>query len=1652
MGNALRILKRDIKRLLKAPAAMIVVIALLVLPSLYTWYNVIAFWDPYGATGNLSVCVVNQDAGVKTDLTGEINVGEKLVEEMSGNDQLNWTFNDYDTAMDDLYAGRIYAVYVVPEDFSECLVSPLTGEIKSPHIEYYANEKLGPVSPKITDTAANALEQKINSAFVATVAESAADAVDDAVGEAGGALDTTKLKISTGLTAVETELGKVSDDLTALEKSIEDARSKVAAAGDAIAGSSALFDNARAIIRDVENEAEAFKATLKAISEKVKPGQSGIPQKLGEAAEKAAGVANGVADTARKAQADVELVVARLQPIATALQDVATELKKIADAYPRQDAIKKALEKAAQDAQTRADEAQAVVNGLQKAADDLGLVADAAATTAAELDKLSHTVPGSIIRFVEELYGAAASAVDSEIAQITAACEMIGASITSLESSVDQALPLIGQLDTVLVDCGKAIGQTNTLVGDIRNDIGSLKVDLGILGQGGVISDALANGTLNPQSISEFMGSPTELTTEKLYPLNAYGSGMAPLFLNLTFWIGAFMLVIIFRLEVDSEGIPDLKPSQRYLGRFFLFAIFAVIQSAICCAGTLFLGVQAANVPALFVAAALTALAFLSLIYALSSMFKHVGKALCIVLVFAQIPGASGLYPIELTSDFFRAIYPYLPFSYGINAMRESIGGFYGGYYAHDLFILALILFGCLIVGMLVTPIMSNVIRMAAREIRSGDLYNGEEAITPERPYRTTQVLRALTEREQYRDEVQRSYERFSRRYPLFIRASIIVGVGVPVLLSLLFALDAAEKVTLLTLFLLWLILLIAFLVIVESRRYSFERQLNLNTMSEDRLLNIFAHRNRFVRSGLRLTSRGKVADGGLGEGESDAANVEAQEASDLQEEEGASYARRRAGGGLHNIGLIIRHDVSGLFKNVTCVAITVGLIVLPSLFAWYNILACWNVFDNTGNLSVAVASQDEGYESDLLPINVNVGEKVLSALHENDRINWVFTNADDAIEGTKAGTYYAALVLPKDFSKSLLTFYDNDAGSAKIDYYVNEKVNAIAPNITGIGADTVSYEVNAAFADTLSEVAAGVAKSLSNIAQNGDLGGLVASVTSGMRDLADRVNESGDALSLYALVTKDTQSLLQASATALSGLQAKVQAASADIDAAKQKLNELIASAESSIKDIEGMLDKAKTAVGELEKKVDELVSKAGTDVAAISADLRAKADDIDAKAAKVQELIDELKKLRDDLHSGVTKEIGENYSGGYPLVIDTTIPHELTVMIEDTVVIDQLIAVLTKVHDAMAEASAACRKVADALDTGTADVRQALDDLKKLQAQMQSDMDAVKAQIKADLGPGIDKLKADIAALSASVDQTVAQLGAAASELPATLNTVADALGDAIGKINGANDKLHAVSNRLQTLANSIDTALLSGDLDTVKAILQGDPAELATALSAPVQVERTALFPCANFGSAMTPLYCALAIFIGSLLIMVAMRPEVSRRGREQLCNPKPRQLYIGHFGAVAIVSLAQTTLLALGCMFFLKVPLLFMVCFWLSGLVLAFIVYTLVAVFGNLGKGLAVLLLIVQVTACNGSYPLPLLPDFISAISPWVPATYIVEALRSAMMGVYMNDFWIAIGHLLLFVVPFLVLGLVFRRPLNRFMKIYVSKVEECKIME
>ena len=753
----------------------------------------------------------------------------------------------------------------------------------------------------------------------------------------------------------------------------------------------------------------------------------------------------------------------------------------------------------------------------------------------------------------------------------------------------------------------------------------------------------------------------------------------------------------------------------------------------------------------------------------------------------------------------------------------------------------------------------------------------------------------------------------------------------------------------------------------------------------------------------------------------------------------------------MRNVWLIMRRDVANLVRNVMSVIITVGLVLLPSLFAWYNILACWNVFDNTGYLSIAVASEDEGYTSELVPLDVNVGDRVVAALRANDQINWVITTGEDAVEGAKSGKYYAALVIPKDFSRQMLTFYeDESAGSAEIRYYVNKKVNAIAPNITGAGADTVSYEVNATFAQTMSQVAAALAQSLVQHADDEGLSGKIALVSDRMRTMAERVEQAGDVLGLYSGLAGDTQGLVANGAQIAESARAQAQDAAANVDADKEAVRTLADRLASSADALSDSLQNSEASLADLESRAGTLLDASSQDALDAAASLRSAASDVDSQVGDMNSRLVALQQLRDDLHSGV----GPSY--------DTTLPDgteasaSVEISVESTVLLDKAIATLSRSIELAQQLSNNLVEAADSLEAGDADARQRVASLQGAAAQARADLDALKADFNNNVKPGIDKLEDDLAALAADLDSAGAKLDEADSGLPGAADEAQDALGDVASKVDAAHQKLGAVAGELSSLADAIDSALLAGDSQQLRSLLEGNVDDLAAALSAPVQVNRQALFPVENFGSAMAPLYSALALFIGSLLIMVAVKPEVSARGREELRNPKPRQLYVGRFGVVALLSLMQTTLLGLGAMLLLKVqvtePLLFMLCFWVAGLVFAFMIYTLVVAFGNLGKALAVLLLIVQVTGCGGSYPLPIMPDFVQFVSPYLPATHVVDALRAAMFGVYQGDFWISMGKLVLFVAPFMLLGFVLRKPLDRFMHFYVRKVEESGVIE
>ena len=717
--------------------------------------------------------------------------------------------------------------------------------------------------------------------------------------------------------------------------------------------------------------------------------------------------------------------------------------------------------------------------------------------------------------------------------------------------------------------------------------------------------------------------------------------------------------------------------------------------------------------------------------------------------------------------------------------------------------------------------------------------------------------------------------------------------------------------------------------------------------------------------------------------------------------------------------------DFKRLGRNTVTVIIMLGLVFLPSLFTWYNVLACWDVFDNTGNLTVAVANADEGYQSDLVPLRVNVGEQVVSALRANDQMKWEFTDEEDAIDGVKSGRYYAAVVIPPEFSRDMMTFYSVDAQHASLIYYSNEKKNAIAPKVTDQGADQISDQVNRVFAQTLSESALGIAQALADHVEDADAQGALADLAASVGDIGSRMQEAAQVVRAHAGLLDSARLLVEGSGGLLSQAQGLAD------DAASS--TEGLAGTASSVSDA---MDRASSALSDaLKQSADGFASAQGSigdafdSASALSADsaaaMRAQAQQADAQAANYRELSQSL-----------AASAGDMPAEAQPAV--SALAQQM----------ESAAQLLEQLRDALYAAAAS-------VEAGDADAQAKRAEAEQLAQQAADALQQAQEGYDQDLRPLLEDLAGKASALAETLPSTAAALGEAGSDLSSGAQSVSERMRDAAGGLSAAADDLDATGSKLKDVSEGMLEALSTGDLESLRKIIGSDPSALAEALSAPVSLDRHAVYPVSNFGSAMAPLYTTLALWIGALLIMVAIKANPSDEERRELGDLTPRQVFAGRFAVVAALSLLQSTSIGLGNLFFLGVqavhPLLYMACLWGSGLVFAFIIYTLVASFANFGKALSVFLLIIQVSGGGGSYPLQLLPQFVQDVSPYLPITHAVNAMRAAQFGVYQGDFWVQLGTLALFTLPFIVLGLVLRNPLIKLVGKFVEKVESTKVM-
>lgn len=736
----------------------------------------------------------------------------------------------------------------------------------------------------------------------------------------------------------------------------------------------------------------------------------------------------------------------------------------------------------------------------------------------------------------------------------------------------------------------------------------------------------------------------------------------------------------------------------------------------------------------------------------------------------------------------------------------------------------------------------------------------------------------------------------------------------------------------------------------------------------------------------------------------------------------------------MRNIIAILRRDLSRIRGSVVALIVAVGLVIVPTLYAWFNIAGSWDPYGNTGNLKVAVANSDNGYMSDLIPVRVNIGDTVVSALRENDQLDWRFVSESDAVEGVRSGEYYAAVVIPENFSSRMMTVFSSDAEHAEIVYYENQKANAIAPRVTDKAASTVRQQIDETFAKTISDVGLATTSSLLEFmdgdqiaAYAGNLSGTLAGAITTLRDASGSVDEFAGLLQSSTGLLDSTSDLLASAGTASKDAEALVGDAKTGLSGMHDALDAAVAAINQSLKDSAGDYDAAAKAIDEAFGAADAHVSLTVTQLRDASADVAKRASDM--------------------------RDVQDNILAVERDVEGSNLPEKLKAEL-----VQKIDIVANTVGNVANQQELLAKHLSDAaasLETGAAEARAKAQAVKDGIAEAKGSIGGVKDSYNATLKQQISDLSDAVADVARRGSDMADDLGATVTDLSHAASALSDDLAGAHEVLAGASADLVSAADDLQRLKEGLDTAVTSGDLDRVRELIGSDPAALADALAAPVALDRQAVYHIKNYGSAMAPFYTTLSIWVAGIVLAAMLKANVDEADVKALGNPRLHELYLGRYAFFALLAFAQATLVCAGDLLFFGIqcehPFQFMLVGWLAGFVFSNMIYTLTVSFGDIGKAIAVVLLVMQVAGSGGTFPIEMTADFFQAVYPFLPFTHAINAMHAAMAGAYGMEFWIELGTLSLYLIPSLALGLVFRRPVIRANRWIIEKLEETKLM-
>ena len=841
MKKSFQIFKRDIGRLSKNIVALIVVIGVCIIPSLYAWFNIAANKDPYGNTANIKIAVANNDAGTENDMLGNLDVGGQIVDTLKENDSLGWVFVSEDKAISGVKSGEYYAAIVIPDNFSESMVSFLSGKIEQPEFDYYLNEKKNAIAPKITDTGANTIQQQVNTEFVSAAAGTVADILNGSVSGIGTKLDDVQNDISTKISTVSDNLKEYEKALDSFNKIVDSSNKLIEKSKKSMA---IVKSDANSGVNSIKNGTDSLTLVRNDIADFANDLGAGISKAQNSLAKvnTKSGINLGkISSKTESIHGQFQEMITSVESIIDKNSEMLTTLKEINKKYPSDSLTNLINELDSQNSKYKTI--------LQKLRTGSNSINDATTTSVKAVESISKIIEKN----TKDIHSSKITVENGIMTGLNTSLDTfsniqgtLSGILKGVGPATDNVVTLMDQLENSLDSAKKALSSTGSSIKKVQERLDKANVDISVVKTSKIYEKLKDMTNLDSDKVASFMSSPVKLKTETFYSVENYGTAMTPFYTNLAIWVGGIVLIAIFKMEVDkSEKIKNFTPTQAYFGRWMLFILVGFVQALIICLGDIFILKIKCQHPVLFVVAGLVAaFVYVNLIYALSLTFKHIGKAVSVILVILQIPGSAGTYPIEMTPGFFQAIHPLLPFTYGINAMREAIAGTYGHYYVKNLVILLIYVPIALFIGLVLRRLLLNLNSLFDKKLEQTGLMICEEGgITRER-VRLLTTVKILAGEKQFRDEINKKVEQFEICYPKLIKGGFFAIVIIPIVfLILMFSITS--KMVFLVLWIVSIILIALYLICVEFIHENLLNKQKMAEMTGDELIEQLKKRGR---------------------------------------------------------------------------------------------------------------------------------------------------------------------------------------------------------------------------------------------------------------------------------------------------------------------------------------------------------------------------------------------------------------------------------------------------------------------------------------------------------------------------------------------------------------------------------------------------------------------------------------------------------------------------------------------------------------------------------------------------------------------------------------------------------------------------------------